>query len=265
MKLSPDELSPSPIGGLSSLTPILTWKLGGRAVSRAGVATGFKSFFPQPRPLRTRAHAGRFTLIELLVVIAIIAILAAVLLPVLSSARQRARQTICLANLKKLALAEIMYSQDYDERFHGPYSGVWWWWEGATLFTNGCGAFGRYTMERGMGYGQKLGILSCPTAAGLKKGIYEPNWHFAYAKNNRSDFVKISQIKKPSQFMLYADSTGYSIYFIGGAYTVGTWHTRGKPTFNACFADGHAELMDFDRYWINPWPYIFLSGTNTQP
>ena len=56
-----------------------------------------------------------FTLIELLVVIAIIAILAAMLFPVFARAREQARRSSCLSNLKQLALATIMYGQDYDE------------------------------------------------------------------------------------------------------------------------------------------------------
>lgn len=56
-----------------------------------------------------------FTLIELLVVIAIIAILAAILFPVFARAREQAKRTSCLSNLKQLALAAMMYGQDYDE------------------------------------------------------------------------------------------------------------------------------------------------------
>ena len=56
-----------------------------------------------------------FTLIELLVVIAIIAILAAILFPVFARAREKARQASCLSNVKQLALAMLMYTQDYDE------------------------------------------------------------------------------------------------------------------------------------------------------
>ena len=58
-----------------------------------------------------------FTLIELLVVIAIIAILAAILFPVFARAREKARQTSCLSNIKQLGLGMLMYVQDYDERF----------------------------------------------------------------------------------------------------------------------------------------------------
>ncbi len=56
-----------------------------------------------------------FTLIELLVVIAIIAVLAAILFPVFSQAREKARQTSCLSNAKQLALGVLMYAQDFDE------------------------------------------------------------------------------------------------------------------------------------------------------
>jgi prepilin-type N-terminal cleavage/methylation domain-containing protein/prepilin-type processing-associated H-X9-DG protein len=56
-----------------------------------------------------------FTLIELLVVIAIIAILAAILFPVFAQAREKARQTSCLSNIKQIATANLMYAQDYDE------------------------------------------------------------------------------------------------------------------------------------------------------
>ncbi len=85
---------------------------------------------------RNRTVAQGFTLIELLVVIAIIAILAAILFPVFSQAREKARQSSCLSNLRQLTLGLSQYTQDYDERFPTyywsegnqgyPYSCTWW-------------------------------------------------------------------------------------------------------------------------------------------
>ncbi|MBC8101302.1 MAG: DUF1559 domain-containing protein [Cytophagales bacterium] len=66
--------------------------------------------------MKHRSLTG-FTLIELLVVIAIIAILAAILFPVFAQAREKARQTACLSNMKQISTATMMYTQDYDEVF----------------------------------------------------------------------------------------------------------------------------------------------------
>jgi prepilin-type N-terminal cleavage/methylation domain-containing protein len=68
---------------------------------------------------RTRKWTG-FTLIELLVVVAILVILAAILFPVFSETRDKARQAACLSNMRQIGTATMMYAQDYDETYpHG--------------------------------------------------------------------------------------------------------------------------------------------------
>src|SRR5262249_30596523 len=66
--------------------------------------------------MKRRRTVG-FTLIELLVVIALIAILAAILFPVFAQAREKARGTTCLSNLKQIGSGLSLYLQDYDETY----------------------------------------------------------------------------------------------------------------------------------------------------
>src|SRR3712207_6708673 len=104
----------------------------------------------------TRPRKG-FTLIELLVVIAIIAILAAILFPVFAQAREKARQTGCLNATKQLALAFMLYAQDYDEKtppsyyYEGTKGRVW------NLY--------RYPIELMEPYLKNEQIVICPSAS----------------------------------------------------------------------------------------------------
>jgi prepilin-type N-terminal cleavage/methylation domain-containing protein/prepilin-type processing-associated H-X9-DG protein len=107
------------------------------------------------RSLMRRLRKRAFTLIELLVVIAIIAILAAILFPVFAQARERARMSACLSNMRQLASSLMMYAQDYDEtlpyiRFHGG---------GACQKGSNC-----YTWKNAIRpYLKSLDVMACPS------------------------------------------------------------------------------------------------------
>jgi prepilin-type N-terminal cleavage/methylation domain-containing protein len=81
----------------------------------------------------TDKHVNGFTLIELLIVTAIITILASMLLPALSKARERSRQAVCMNNMRQFGFAFYLYLLDYEEYF--PYAEdpvntdpVYWLW-----------------------------------------------------------------------------------------------------------------------------------------
>ena len=117
-----------------------------------------------------------FTLIELLVVIAIIAILAAILFPVFAQARERARATACLSNLKQIGTAISMYLQDYDEQFpksqyrgnpaqhgFGPITGDVNFWDHWPLH------YGPYV--------KSVAVFNCPTSMDGTQNLTGTNWN----------------------------------------------------------------------------------------
>jgi prepilin-type N-terminal cleavage/methylation domain-containing protein/prepilin-type processing-associated H-X9-DG protein len=106
-------------------------------------------------------HRG-FTLIELLVVIAIIAILAAILFPVFAQAKAAAKGSVDLSNIKQLTLAQIMYTNDYDDNFvcAGPP---------ATGPNSGNMAYGNTWVTATLPYIKSNGIFQSPLDSGLSE------------------------------------------------------------------------------------------------
>jgi prepilin-type N-terminal cleavage/methylation domain-containing protein/prepilin-type processing-associated H-X9-DG protein len=110
-----------------------------------------------------------FTLIELLVVIAIIAILAAILFPVFAQAREAARKSTCMSNLKQVATALMMYKQDYDQRY--PCSGTLPQGGINGPRSNACGSNLQRLMGGGLNYllrpyVKNDGVFVCPSDTG---------------------------------------------------------------------------------------------------
>jgi len=115
-----------------------------------------------------------FTLIELLVVIAIIAILAAILFPVFSRAREKARQASCTSNLKQIGLALAMYEQDYDGVAIAVQGFVGW---------GGLGATGLPWIEKLTPYVKNMQIFKCPSgksAIGYSMNNWAMSWDPVY-------------------------------------------------------------------------------------
>jgi prepilin-type N-terminal cleavage/methylation domain-containing protein/prepilin-type processing-associated H-X9-DG protein len=104
-----------------------------------------------------------FTLIELLVVVAIIGILAAILFPVFARARENARRSSCMSNMKQMGLGLMMYSQDYDERM--PLASYQYPVVGAYHYPNGrlATAKGRGWYSMIFDYMKDWHVFNCPS------------------------------------------------------------------------------------------------------
>ncbi|GBC99140.1 hypothetical protein HRbin17_01661 [bacterium HR17] len=138
-----------------------------------------------------------FTLIELLVVIAIIAILAAILFPVFSQVREKARATACLSNSRQIALAVAQYSQDYDERMplYNPTYCVHWL--GDRLWgANACGGINNYGALQP--YVKNHQVFDCPSTRMWHMGNYLLLHLWAGGGSLPTPPVPLSQIDEPA-------------------------------------------------------------------
>ena len=242
-----------------------------------------------PNAARPAPKSG-FTLIELLVVIAIIAILASLLLPALSRAKQAALKSQCLGNMKQLQLCWIMYADDFQGSLVPNLPGSNGSWISGIVHdeSSAAGATNPVDVITGelYSYNNSLRIYKCPAATGLNPkpmsgidaALIVRSVSMTSRMGNYSDvanlidpypaFLKLAGINNPSPVhaSVFADESMASIdddYFAIDSTTGGGHQTHGfqnSPTLRHggggtfTFADGHVELFAFHQFTSEPFP-----------
>lgn len=216
-----------------------------------------------------RRHAGArgFTLIELLVVIAIIAILAALLLPALSSAKEKAKRVACLSNLKQIGVALALYVDGYENKMpsaitYGSTPGNPGTAPNTVRFTDVYGGVPKdLNLANSRVWWCPSDRLNAPTNGITTNSFSSYRYRFVIWDNTvRFPGLKASEFIKPSAQIVYHENQDFHYRRLSSSYTTI------QPTLNAIYADFHAELWKVqfrqnrpERYYDPNW---FTYGPN---
>jgi len=198
-------------------------------------------------------HTLGFTLLEILVVIAIISILAAMLMPALQKAREKARQGVCMSNLKQIYLATMMYASDNDG-YLPPNRAVYPLNPPSTYRWHGILGYHGYIKPSEssglLGYIPLKSAVVCPTGVGLGE-IYNSGqgWWSNYVANVNIFPVtsrKLGTCKRPSETLMICDGKSDRTT-VSRDWWSDRASYRHSGGINILYVDGHVK-------WLNDQP-----------
>ena len=227
-----------------------------------------------------QVNLHRFTLIELLVVIAIIAILAAILMPALSQARERGREATCTSNLKSFNNALMSYADSNNDFLYPQYhakaiGNVYWYSYRSDWRKLVAGGITQKRWEMG-----EAGAHVCPSRdpynadSSLPASFSPRAWSYAHSCHVLGDgkklWFKLGDSRRPSKLVTWVDSEHYWVgatnfykcKFNGGYAKCDALAFRHNGKANALCLDGHVTVLRDDYYEMRNTAVADLSKTD---